>query len=111
MSRPRFHVKKGDNVEVISGNFKGSSGKILEVLPRKHKLLVEGVNVVKRHNKANSRRGVQGGILEREAAIDASNVMVLCPHCGDPTRVGHQVLEDGKRHRACKKCGAAIEKQ
>jgi large subunit ribosomal protein L24 len=67
--------------------------------------------VVKRHNKANSRRGVQGGILERESPIDVSNVMVICPHCNEATRVGHQVLADGTRTRACKKCGATIEKQ
>jgi large subunit ribosomal protein L24 len=106
-----INVRKNDRVVVIAGKDRGKTGRVIEVLPRKHKLLVEGVNVIKRHNKANSRRGVQGGILEREAAIDVSNVMVLCPHCGGATRVGHQVLEDGKRHRACKKCGAAIEKQ
>ena len=73
--------------------------------------MIRGREYVKTHNKANTRRGIQGGILERESPIDVSNVMVLCPHCGEPTRSGHQVLEDGKRHRACKKCGAAIEKQ
>jgi large subunit ribosomal protein L24 len=67
------------------------------------------VNVVKRHMKANSRRGVQGGILDRESPIDVSNIMLICPHCSVPTRTSHQVLGDGRRIRDCKKCGAAIE--
>ena len=106
-----INVRKNDRVVVIAGKDKGKKGRVIEVQRGKHKVIVEGVNVVKRHNKANTRRGIQGGILERESAIDVSNVMVLCPHCGDPTRSAHQILEDGKRHRACKKCGAAIEKQ
>src|SRR5262245_33775243 len=106
-----LNLRKNDRVMVIAGKDKGKTGRVIEVRPRKHQVLVEGVNMVKRHMKANSRRGVQGGILERESPIDVSNVMVICPHCGEPTRSGHQVLEDGKRHRACKKCGAAIEKQ
>jgi len=106
-----INVRKNDRVVVIAGKDKGKTGRVIEVHPGKHRLLVEGVNVVKRHNRANTRRGIQGGILERESPIDASNVMLLCPHCGVATRVAHQVLEDGMRHRACKKCGAAIEKQ
>lgn len=106
-----INVRKNDRVTVVTGKDRGKTGRIIEVLPRKRKVIVEGVNVVKRHTKANSRRGVQSGILEREAPIDLSNVMLICPHCGQVTRAGHQVLEDGKRHRACKKCGAAIEKQ
>lgn len=106
-----INVRKNDRVVVISGKDSGKTGRVIEVHPRKHRLIVEGVNMVKRHNRANTRRGIQGGILEREAPIDASNVMLLCPHCGVATRVSHQVLEDGMRHRACKKCGAAIEKQ
>jgi large subunit ribosomal protein L24 len=106
-----INVRKNDRVVVIAGKDRGKTGRIIEVQPRKRRVIVEGVNVVKRHNKANTRRGVQGGILERESPIDVSNVMVLCPHCSAATRVAHQVLEDGRRHRACKKCGAAIEKQ
>jgi large subunit ribosomal protein L24 len=105
------NVRKNDRVVVITGKDSGKTGRVIEVHPRKHRLIVEGVNVVKRHNRANTRRGIQGGILEREAPIDISNVMLICPHCGVATRVSHQVLEDGMRHRACKKCGAAIEKQ
>ena len=106
-----INVRKNDRVVVISGKDKGKTGRVIEVQPRRRKLLVEGVNVVKRHMKANTRRGVQGGILDREAPIDISNVMIICPHCGSPTRSAHQVLADGARTRACKKCGAVIEKQ
>ena len=106
-----INVRKNDRVVVITGKDRGKTGRVLEVQPRKRKVLVEGVNVVKRHNKANTRSGVQGGIVERESPIDISNVMVVCPTCGQATRAGHQVLTDGSRTRACKKCGAAIEKQ
>ena len=106
-----INVRRNDRVMVIAGKDKGKSGRVIEVHARKHEVLVEGVNVVKRHMKANSRRGVQGGILDRESPIDVSNIMLICPHCGAPTRISHQVLGDGKRIRACKKCGAAIEGQ
>ena len=106
-----INIRKNDRVVIIAGKDKGKNGRVIEVRPRVGKVLVEGVNMLKRHMKANPRRGVQGGILERESPIDISNVMVLCPHCGRPTRVAHQVLNDGNRTRSCKKCGAAIEKQ
>ena len=104
-----INIRRNDRVVVISGKDRGKTGRVIEVHPRKGKILVEGVNVVKRHLKANSRRGVQGGILEKESPIDVSNVMVICPHCAAASRVGHEVLADGRRSRACKKCGAAIE--
>lgn len=106
-----INVRKNDRVVVIAGKDSGRTGRVIEVQRVRRKVLVEGVNVVKRHQRANARRGIQGGIIEREAAIDVSNVMVICPHCSNPTRVCHQVLTDGSRSRACKKCGAAIEKQ
>ena len=93
-------IKKNDTVMVIAGKERGKTGKVLRVLPQENRAIVEHLNMVKRHNKANTRRGIQGGILERESPVDVSNVMVLCPHCGEPTRSAHQVLEDGKRHRA-----------
>ena len=104
-----INIRRNDRVVVISGKDRGKTGRVIEVHPRKRRVLVEGVNVVKRHLKANSRRGVQGGILDRESPIDISNVMVLCPHCSVASRVSHQVLADGRRSRACKKCGATIE--
>ena len=109
-----INLRKNDRVAVIAGKDKGKIGRVLEVLPRKNRVLVEGVNVVKRHLKPNVRRGVRGGILERESPIHVSNVMVICPHCGVATRVGHRMITVGDRDksfRACKKCGATIEKQ
>jgi large subunit ribosomal protein L24 len=106
-----INIRKNDRVVIIAGKDKGRTGRVIEVKPKVHKVMVEGVNVVKRHMKANSRTGVQGGIVEREALIDASNIKVICPHCSTPTRVCHQTLSDGSRARVCKKCGAVIEKQ
>jgi large subunit ribosomal protein L24 len=107
----KLHVRKNDRVMVIAGKNKGDKGRIIEVLPRERKVIVEGVNVVKRHQRPNSRRGVQGGIIEREMPIDVSNVMVIDPQTGTPTRVGRQELADGSRVRIAKKSGAVIEKQ
>lgn len=111
----KMHVKKNDRVLVLSGKAserssgKAKIGRVIEVLPRKGKVVVEGVNVVKRHMKANNRSGQQGGIIEREAPIDVSNVMLIDPQSGQPTRVGRQILADGTRVRIAKKSGAVIE--
>lgn len=107
----KLHVRKNDRVVVIAGKNKNTRGRVIEVLPRERKVIVEGVNVVKRHQRPNSRRGVQGGIIEREMPIDVSNVMVIDPQTGNPTRVGRQELADGSRVRVAKKSGAVIEKQ
>jgi large subunit ribosomal protein L24 len=106
-----INVRKNDRVVVIAGKDSGRTGRVIEVQPRKHKVIVEGINIIKRHTKANRQRGISGGIIEREAPIDVSNVMLICPQCGQATRVAHRFLADGTRTRACKKCGAAIEKQ
>jgi large subunit ribosomal protein L24 len=104
------HVKKNDRVVVLTGRNKGKQSRVLEVNARVGKVLVEGVAVVKRHTRPNPQRGIQGGILEKESFIDASNVMVICPSCGKPSRVSHQQQTDGRRLRGCKKCGATIDK-
>lgn len=101
----KLHVKKGDKVVVLSGKDKGKQGEILRAKPSEGKVVVEGVAVVKKHTKP-SAQNQQGGIIEQEAAIDASNVMVVCPSCGKPSRTGHDVDEKGKKVRVCKKCGA-----
>ncbi|MGH9761149.1 MAG: 50S ribosomal protein L24 [Blastocatellia bacterium] len=106
-----INVRRNDRVMIITGKDKGKTGRVIEVIPRKKKLLVEGVNMVKRHTKANSRAGVSGGILDREAPVDISNVMLVCPHCSLPTRIGHQVAGEAQRIRECKRCGATIENQ
>ncbi len=104
----KMHVKKGDTVKVISGKDKGKQGVILEAFPKKERVLVEGVNLVKKHAKP-SQDNPQGGILNQEAAIHVSNVMPIDPKSGEPTRVGYKV-EDGKKVRIAKKSGEALDK-
>lgn len=106
-----MHVKKNDNVVVISGKDKGKQGKIIAAFPKTGRVTVEGVNVVTKHQKA--RNAMQpGGIIHKELAIDASNVMIVCPKCGKATRVAHKVSTvNGERKmvRTCKKCNAEID--
>ncbi|MGP4062995.1 50S ribosomal protein L24 [Halobacillus litoralis] len=103
-----MHVKKGDKVIVITGKDKGKQGNVLEAYPKKDRVLVEGVNEVKKHAKP-SQENPQGGILTQEAAIHVSNVMPVDPKTGEPTRVGYKV-EDGKKVRIAKKSGEALDK-
>ncbi|MBM7096627.1 MULTISPECIES: 50S ribosomal protein L24 [Alteribacter] len=103
-----MHVKKGDSVKVISGKDKGKEGTILEAYPSKDRVLVEGVNMVKKHAKP-SQANPQGGILNQEAAIHVSNVLPIDPKTGEPTRVGYKV-ENGKKIRIAKKSGEALDK-
>ncbi len=98
------HVRKGDTVEVISGKDKGVRGEVRRVYPETGRVTVEGVAMVKRHTRAQGPND-PGGIVEREGTVDASTVMLVCPKCSEPTRVGHAVA-DGKKVRVCKKCGA-----
>ncbi|MEX2103725.1 MAG: 50S ribosomal protein L24 [Bacilli bacterium] len=110
MSAPkRLHVKKGDTVIVITGKDKGKKGRILQAIPTKGRIVVEGVNFVKKHSKP-SQHNPQGGIVEQEAAIDSSNVMLVDPKSGKPTRVGYKVLDNGKKVRIAKKSGEVIDK-
>ena len=99
----KMHVKRGDVVKVISGKDKGKEGKIITAIPEKNKVVVEGVALVKKHQKAR-RQGEESGIITVEAAIDASNVMRVCPKCGKAARTGVKILEDGSKVRYCKKC-------
>jgi len=103
----KFHIKKDDTVRVIAGENKGSEGKVLEVYPDKNKALVEGVNIVKRHTKPNATYP-NGGIIEQEAPIHLSNLMLIDPKSGEPTRVGRKVV-DGKLVRYAKKSGEVIK--
>ncbi|WP_455675424.1 50S ribosomal protein L24 [Pradoshia sp.] len=103
-----MHVKKGDKVIVISGKDKGKQGVVLEAYPKKDRVLVEGVNIVKKHAKP-SQVNPQGGIFEQEAAIHVSNVMIIDPKTGNPTRVGYQTV-DGKKVRVAKKSGESLDK-
>ena len=108
MSTTNMHVKKGDTVKVISGKDKGKQGVILEAYPKKERVLVEGVNMVKKHAKP-TQANPQGGILNQEAPIHVSNVMPIDPKTGEPTRVGYKV-ENGKKVRIAKKSGEALDK-
>ena len=101
----KMHVKSGDKVVVLSGKDKGKEGTVLRAKPAEGKVLVEGVAVVKKAVRPNAQNQ-QGGFLEQEAAIDASNVMLVCPTCGKPSRMGHDVDDKGNKARVCKKCGA-----
>ncbi len=101
-----LNVKTGDNVVVITGKDAGKQGKVLACFPSKNRIVVEGVNIISRHTKARSAQEA-GGIIKREGTIDVSNVMIVCPTCGKPTRVKH-TLVDGKHTRVCK-CGAVLD--
>ena len=101
---PKMNVKKGDRVEVLSGKDKGKQGEVLRAMPSEGKVIVEGVAIVKKATRP-TQQNQQGGIIERAAAIDVSNVMLVCPKCGKPTRVGH-TGEGRDKKRVCKKCGA-----
>lgn len=102
------HVRKGDVVQVIGGKFRGKRGKILRVDRDRSRVIVEGVNLVKRHMKP-SQKMPQGGIVEKEAPMASAKVMIVCGSCGEPNRVGHRVLPDGTKARYCKNCGEIIE--
>ncbi len=105
----KLHVKKGDTVVVLSGKDKGKKGKIIEALPKKGKVVVEGVNKVKRHTKP-SQKMPQGGIIVKEAPMNSAKVMLVCPECGKPTRIKKTALASGAMARTCKKCGEIIDK-
>lgn len=104
----RPHIKKNDQVLVIAGKDRGARGKVLRVLPQEGRAIVERVNMVKHHTRPNPQRGIQGGVIEREAPIHLSNLMLICPETGEPTRVGRTRLEDGKGARVAKSSGAVI---
>lgn len=102
-------VKKGDNVVVIAGKEKGKTGKVVEVFPKDNRVLVDGLNIVTKHQKAR-RQDEKSAIVKKSAPIEASNVMVVCPVCGKATRVAHNEI-DGKKVRTCKKCAASLDKE
>lgn len=104
----KVHVKTGDTVVVLSGKDKGQKGNVVAVSPKEGKVIVEGINKVKKHVKPG-RMGQQGGIIEAEGAIYSSKVQVICPKCGKPTRIAHKILEDGSKVRVCKNDGCGAE--
>jgi large subunit ribosomal protein L24 len=106
----KMRIAKNDTVIVIAGDYRyrGRTGKVLKVFPETRRIIVEKVRFVKRHTRAMLQRGQQGGILEKEAPIHVSNVMLVCPKCGKPTRLGTTKLADGTRERICKKCNEMV---
>jgi large subunit ribosomal protein L24 len=104
----KLHVKKGDKVVVIAGKDKKKTGTVLAVFPKKQRVIVEGVNIVKRHTRPNPQHP-EGGIIEKEAPIHVSNVQLMDPKTGQPTRIGYKVLEDGTKVRYAKKSGEVID--
>ncbi|MCB1055002.1 MAG: 50S ribosomal protein L24 [Acidobacteria bacterium] len=105
----KTHIKKDDQVLVIAGKDRGVVGKVLRVIPDKGRAVVEGVNMIKRHTRPNPNRQVQGGIVEREAPVHISNLMVLEPEAKVPTRISRKRLDDGKTVRVAKRTGAALD--
>lgn len=103
----KVHVRKGDTVLVITGKSAGKKGKVVSVEPAKGRVIVEGVNIVKRHQKATPQMP-QGGIVEKEAPIHSSNVMLVCGKCNKPTRIQKKVLDNGNKERVCKHCSETI---
>ncbi len=101
-------IHKNDMVVVVTGKDKGKRGKVLKVIPKTERVVVERINVVKRHTRPRGATQ-QGGIVEKEAPMHISNVMVVCPKCDRPVRTGHSFLADKRKVRVCKKCGEAID--
>lgn len=108
MQTTKFHVKAGDTVSVITGKDKNKTGKILKVDTRKNGAIVEGLNIVKRHTRA--RNNQPGSLIEKEALIQISNIMLYCEKCKKPVRAKSSLLQDGKKARICKKCGESFDK-
>ena len=107
-SRKSLHVKTGDRVIVTAGKDKGKQGNIKKAIPSEGQVIVEGVNMITKATKANPAYGIQGGLIKKEAPLDSSNVMIICPSCEKPTRIAHKVV-DGKKVRICKKCGEQLD--
>ena len=110
MSQLQSPLRKNDNVLVIAGKDRGKRGRVLKVLPVKNRLIIEGVNMIQRHTRPNPQKNIKGGIVEREASLHASNVQLVCPECSTMTRVGHRILNDGRKVRICRKCEGVVDK-
>jgi large subunit ribosomal protein L24 len=110
MSKLLTPIRRNDNVIVTTGKDRGKRGRVLKVLPAKNRLIVEGVNFIKRHTKPNPQRQIKGGLVEREASLHASNVQLVCPDCGKPTRLGRRILGDGRKVRICRKCEGVVDR-
>jgi len=108
--RHTIQIRKGDNVRVIAGKDEGKSGRVLSIDAKKNRIVVEHVQIIKRHTRPNPNKNIKGGIVEKEGTIHVSNVLVICGSCGKHTRIGHTVLPDGTKTRSCKHCKATLDK-
>jgi large subunit ribosomal protein L24 len=108
MKIDRVRIKKNDKVKIVAGKDKGKIGKVIKVVQKEDRILVENINIVKRHIRPNAKNR-QGGIIEKEAPIHMSNIMLMCNKCMAPIRVKMQILEDGKKVRVCRKCAESID--
>ena len=106
----KLHIRKNDQVEVISGRDRGKRGKVLRVVPSRARAIVERVNMIKRHTRPNPQQNIKGGVVERESSIDLSNLMVICPECDKKTRSRRKTLADGRKVRTCAACEGVIDK-
>jgi large subunit ribosomal protein L24 len=115
MAATKLKIKKDDNVQVIAGKDAGKTGKVLRVLPEENRVLVEKLNMIKRHTKprpaprASGQQVIPGGVIEREAPLHISNVQLVCPACGKPSRVGYRINDDGNKVRVCRACGKDVD--
>lgn len=103
-----MQIRKNDSVMVIAGKEKGKTGKVLRVLPKQDSVLIERLNLVKRHSRPRGPKQ-PGGIMEKEASIPVSNLMIMCDKCNAPVRIGHKILNDGGKIRICRRCGEALD--
>jgi large subunit ribosomal protein L24 len=110
MSRMATPIRKNDTVLVVTGKDRGKRGRVLQIVPDNNRLIVEGVNMIKRHTRPNPGKNIQGGIVQREASLHASNVQLVCPECGAQTRVGRKILGDGRKVRVCRRCEGVVDK-
>ena len=108
MASAKYKIKKNDTVMVVTGRDRGKTGKVMRVLPERGRVVIERLNIVKRHTKPGSGAQRPGGIVEKEAPNDISNVMIFCDHCNAPVRVGVKANDDGSKSRVCRRCGEVI---
>ncbi|HYL61793.1 MAG TPA: 50S ribosomal protein L24 [Candidatus Methylomirabilis sp.] len=110
--RPERHtisIRKGDQVKILAGRDAGKTGRVLSVNAKTNSVIVEHVAIIKRHTRPNPGKNIKGGILEKEGPINISNVMIVCSNCGQHTRVGHNILSDGTKVRACRHCNTTLD--
>ena len=107
---PKANIKKEDQVYVLRGRDRGKTGRVLQVLPKEGRAIVERINIIKRHTRPNPQKNIKGGLVEKEQPISMASIMVICGECGARTRVNHTRLPDGRKMRVCKKCNGSIDK-